>query len=31
MKRNHSVPLFNKAGLGEILLYKSPFVKGGGE
>jgi hypothetical protein len=26
-----SVPLFGKEGLGEILLNKSPFFKGGGE
>ena len=28
---NYSVPLFEKEGLGEILLDKSPFSKGGGE
>ena len=31
MERNYAVPLFNKEGLGGILLDKSPFFKGGGE
>jgi len=29
LKSNYSVPLFKKEGLGEILLDKSPFFKGG--
>ncbi len=28
---NRSAPLFGKEGLGEILLDKSPFFKGGSE
>jgi len=28
---NYSVPLFEKEGLGKILLDKSPFFKGEGE
>ena len=31
LSSNRSVPLFGKEGLGEILLDKSPFFKGGGE
>jgi hypothetical protein len=30
-QRNYSVPLFEKEGLGAILLDKSPIFKGGGE